>query len=746
MHARQDAALKEHLAGRFNEASALYTMILKETPDKPDVWYLWGVTAFQKGDYSNAAERMHKAIELDPEEACYHNQLGVVYAGMGRCEEAIQSFRRAVRLKPDFAEAYRSLLQLEPDNISASLALGSVFEKRNQFRDALVCYREALQRNPRAVDLFVAIGCLLEKMDRHGDAETVFREALQTHPDNAELHLYLGQVLYRQERTAEAATCFEQAVALKSDFLTAWRELASVYRVLDRPEAMIKAYESIVALSPDDTTARFKLGCAYQGMGRLDAAVRCYTELLPLVPDSPHCLNNLACARMGRGDVEAAMRCFEECVSRFPDFAEGRFNFGRALKEMGEIDGVIREMQAAIRLCPDMHAAYNELGIALSAKRHYQKAIDHYQQVLRIKPGHGPAYYNIACALQEMGAYESAIDYYQQAIDANPDFAEAHFNKALLLLLLGHYREAWPEYEWRFKRSDMKDKYWSRFDVPAWDGGDIKGKWLYVQNEQGLGDTLQFVRFMPLLKALGANVVFEAKEQLMPLLKSAAGIDILVSRETGEIPPCVDCYTYLFSLPLLLDITLDKLPAECPYLCAENSKIDFWRRRLDGDDLKIGLAWAGNPDNPDDKYRSVPLEHFAPLAQLGGVRILGLQKGPRADEAKTVSWKNHIENLGDALQDFSDTAAVMANLDLVISVDTAIVHLAGALGRPVWNLRHARPYWVWMRDRTDSPWYPSMKLYRQRTPGNWAPVIRQVAIDLAWIVENADSGTPCFSG
>jgi len=343
--------------------------------------------------------------------------------------------------------------------------------------------------------------------------------------------------------------------------------------------------------------------------------------------------------------------------------------------------------------------------------------------------------------LHAHGRHDEALDSFERAIQIKPEYAQAHWNRSLVLLLKGRFEEGWQEYRWRRKTNLAAFAYPHKLDKPLWDGRPFAGKRLLVHYEQGLGDNLQFVRYLPMVKRLGGTVIFETPKSMYGLLHSFDGIDELV-QASSDAPPEVefDAYISLMDLPGISGTTLDTIPAEVPYIHADPAKVESWRDRLAGEGLKVGLVWAGRPTGPNEvlslQHRSCSLEHFAPLADVPGVVLYGLQKGPAAAQVHQLSGQSVVANLGEQFEDFTDTAAAIENLDLVISIDTSVAHLAGAMGKPVWLLLKSDADWRWLLDRADSPWYPTMRLFRQEEWGDWDSVFERVAQELRQLAES----------
>jgi hypothetical protein len=372
---------------------------------------------------------------------------------------------------------------------------------------------------------------------------------------------------------------------------------------------------------------------------------------------------------------------------------------------------------------PAIAEAYNNLGTVCRDKGMFDAAAMYYQKALQMNPGFTEAYNNLGTVYRDNGQLEHAAENYRRAIDLNFDFAEAHWNLAFTLLLSGDFRNGWKEYEWRWK---IQDHYLHGITKPLWDGSDISGYTLLIHAEQGLGDTIQFIRYASMAANRGAKILFACQKEIAGLLRQVKGLDTVIPY--GEAIPGFDLHCPILRLPLVFETTIKNIPATVPYITADYSLVTAWGDRIDKKNgtFKIGLAWAGRPTHLNDRNRSVPLSLFSPLARLERVELYSLQKGEAAEQVKNSPGGIRLFDFTGELHDFSDTAALIENLDLVISVDTAVAHLAGAMGKPVWILLHFAPDWRWMLNRDDSPWYPTMRLFRQPSHGDWISVIDRV--------------------
>jgi FKBP-type peptidyl-prolyl cis-trans isomerase 2 len=430
-------------------------------------------------------------------------------------------------------------------------------------------------------------------------------------------------------------------------------------------------------------------------------------------------------AFQNKGQFDEAIQCYQNTIKLNKNHSSAFYNLGVAFQEKKEIDKAILYYEIAIGLNQELVEAQYNLGIAYKDKSLFEEAEICFQRVLQLKPDHSGAYYNFGNILVAKGLFNEAIQYYERAIELNPDYPEAHWNIALLNLLLGNFNEGWKGYQWRWKLKDVVVK--RNFSQPLWDGSDIKGRNILLHAEQGFGDTIQFIRYVPLVAQRGAKVILECQKELISLLKSVEGIHQVISY--GESLPDFDTYCPLLNLPSIFNTTLENIPSEIPYITADASLVKKWHEKVNHDTSKrkIGVAWAGEKIYKNDSFRSCSLEMFSALDLSDEITWYSLKKGSPATQAEYSPKGMKLIDYTVEMYDFSDTAALMYNLDLIITVDTAVAHLAGALGKPVWTLLPFVPDWRWMLNREDSPWYPTMRLFRQPAIGEWKPVLEKVA-------------------
>ncbi len=589
-------------------------------------------------------------------------------------------------------------------------------------------------------------------------AEGIYKEVLNEKPDNIDALFLLGALYLQQGNYNTACSYFMRTLAIKPDHSMAHCNLGTAFQEAGQIDKAIESYMKSISLKPDYADAHYNLGNALTGLGQLDRAVKSYEQAILYRQDYVDAYYNLGNVHKEQCKLNKALDCFKKAVALKPDHAMAHCNLGSVLQELGLIDEAVSSYKIATTLNPDYSMAYCNLGTAFQELGKIDEAIKVYKQVLSFNPDFVMAHCNLGSALQKKGllndakrSYETAIalnpDYamaysnlgsihqefsdiskatanYDRAIVLNPDEPTAHKNRSTILLLQENFTDGWPEYEWRLqtKTHSVRD-----FGKPRWDGSPLNGKSILVHAEQGFGDTIQFVRYLPMVKAQGGHVIFECHNNLLRLLKNSSGFDTIIERSSNNVPEVeFDFHIPLLSLPGLFGTNLDSIPSDVPYVTTDSNLTEKWQTRLNQDrNFKIGIVWAGNPSFSNYHTRSCSLSDFDALAEINGLSFYSLQKGAVSTESIAASMLK-ITDFKSELNDFADTASVISNLDLIISTDTAVVHLAGAIGRPVWALLHSAPDWRWWLKRTDSPWYPGMRLFRQSKLNDWTVVFNQV--------------------
>ncbi len=593
----------------------------------------------------------------------------------GRTAEAQACFERAVRSNPRDAQAW--------------FLLGAACQMQRNFARATEAHAQALALKPDHLDACCNLAVVLQSLGRHDEAIAAYRIALRLRPDFAEVHGNLGNALHAHGDLLAAVAAYREALRLKNN-------LPEVHN---------------------------SLGAALKALGERDAAAEAYRAALVLRPEFPAAWTNLALVLLEQNHAEEAVTACERALAVDPRQLTARLTLGRAHEALGHHDAATGAYRELLRLAPDHADAHCNLGIVQQAQGRLGEAIASYERALAIDPRHASALTNLGTAYQAQNRLDEAIACHRRAQEVRPDLAQARFNESVCQLLAGNFAAGWPGYEARWECGQKRFR--RELGLPLWRGEDSPaGRTILVHPEQGLGDTLQFARYVPLLAARGAKVILEVQPPLRSLFENFPGAHMVLAR--GEaLPPC-DAYCPLLTLPLTLGPDAP-IPAEVPYVHAASDRIEHWRDRL-GDDSRrrIGLVWSGGPHHLTDHLRSIPLAQFRALVAGCAAQFISLQKELKSADATTLADTLEIVPLGAELSDFADTAALIANLDLVIAVDTSVAHLAGALGRPTWILLPFAPDWRWQLGRSDSPWYPTARLFRQPRPGDWDSVLADV--------------------
>jgi Flp pilus assembly protein TadD len=583
-------------------------------------------------------------------------------------------------------------------NINKAIKLALEHHRAGNLQQAASLYKKIAKKQPHNGDIFHMLGVISDQQEDLDASIRYMKKAIHLNPNNASVNYNLGNVLKKKGQIDEAIECYQKALQLNPHFTAAYCNLGNIFKEKEQLDEAVVCYQKIIQLNPNDFEAYNNLGNTLKTKGELDGAMTCYQKALQLSPNFILAHNNLGTIYIEKKQFDAAIICY----------------------------------QKALRLNPNYADAYYNLGILYSEKEQFDEAIECYQKALQLDPNHFNTFKGLGIVFQEKGQVDNALSCYQKALQVNPNDPEAHWNKALLLLLNSHFKEGWKEFEWRWKTKKINVAHCD-FPQPLWDGHDIEGLTILLYAEQGLGDTIQFIRYASLVAQQGAKVIIECQKELIPLLQKVEGVQKAVT--FGQQLLEFDIHYPLLSLPLLFDTTIQTIPAKIPYIGVNATSVQKWTSRIKANTSKqkIGLVWAGSPRHKRDRYRSCPLEIFAPLARLSNMTFYSLQKGDAAEQAKNPPEGMNIVDFTEDIHDFSDTAAVIENLDLTISVDTSVAHLAGAMGKPVWTLLPFAPDWRWMLNRADSPWYPTMRLFRQPSPGDWETVIKNISKDLVKI-------------
>ncbi|MSP00216.1 MAG: glycosyltransferase family 41 protein [Acetobacteraceae bacterium] len=571
---------------------------------------------------------------------------------------------------------------------------------------------------------------------RVAEGEALLREVLASRPSNAEALWQLGQLTMRAGRVNEAERLFGRLTRAEPKSAAAHTSRGFALAHLGRLNEALASFERVVALTPRDSDAWSNRGIALTNLRRTVDAAASFRKAVELRPDNGHAHNNLGIALTNLGRFPDAIASFDRAIGLMPGNAEYHVNRGVTFGHMAQFEDALDSYDRAAALVGVFMEAHRGRAGALENLARYDEALLAYDQALALAPQDVGALTGRANVNYAMGQHDQALTDYAAATGVDANYADAHWDESLCRLAMGDYEHGWEKYEWRWKSALAHAK--PAIPGSPWLGDTpIEGKTILVLGEQGLGDSLQFCRYLPTLAAR-ARVILEVPRPLAGLLAKLEGVSAVIV--AGDRRPAFDAWAPMMSLPLAFRTTLATIPATVPYLRADPEQTAGWRDRLASlPGRKVGLVWSGAPRPEDphsyaiDRRRSMTLAHFAPLASVPGVSLISLQKGAPAEQTKNPPDGMTLHDWTDELDDFENTAALVEALDLVIAVDTSVAHLAGGLGKPVWVLNRFDLCWRWLRNRTSSPWYPTARLFHQQTPGAWPDAMRDVAAALrAW--------------
>ena len=689
-----DQALALHQNGQLGAAQDGYNQILARQPRHGDALHLMGVLAAQRDEHARAAEWIAQAIAVDPHKADYHYNLGIALQGLGQLPAAVASYDRAIDLQPGFTNAHTNC--------------GNAWYLSGKFQAALESYEAAL-----ALD-----------------------------PVDPAIHSNRGNALQSLGQLDAALTCYAQALELAPDFVDAHMNQGNALKALKRHEAAAESYRKVIERVPAHVEAHFQYGNVCESTKQWDLALASYDRVLALQP-------RLAQAHYNRGVVlqalqltEAAIVAYERAIDYEPMHATAHSNRGVLLQAQQRFDAALHSYTQAIAADPKLSGAYFNRGNTWRDMRRWDDAVADYQAALALDPSGSDIHNNCGRLHWQRGDFKAALTSFDRALEPDPLYDVAKANKALVLLLLGEFAAGWALYEWRWRGSlphlERKHQGFPALEVNA----SLAGKTVLLHNEQGFGDTIQFCRYATAVAAQGARVVLEMPKSLLGVMQSLQGVAHLIAAGVDPVSAgeSIDFQCPLLSLPLAFQTDLASIPSSPRYLHCQPAKLLAWRKRLGpAQRPRVGLVWSGNTKHQFDRERSIPLQQLRSYLPEG-VDYVCLQKEVRAGDQAVLDASADIQIFCSELHDFDDTAALIECMDWVISVDTSVAHLAGALGKPLWLLLPFVPDWRWLLERDTSPWYPSATLYRQTALDDWENVLTRLRRDIeAHVLEGATS-------
>ncbi len=542
--------------------------------------------------------------------------------------------------------------------------------------------------------------------------------------------LAIGRSHHQAGRIADAEAIYRQVLAHDPNHSEALGLLGVAALTTGRLDIATAFLRRAVAAAPASASIQCNLGECLRRQGKFPEAAACFSEAIRLDPSLAVAHNNLGILLSDSDAITEAIAAFRAAININPGYAEAHANLANVLRETGRLDEALSECARSIDLMPNLALNHNNLAVTLVAAGRLSDGLVAYRRAIQLNPHYAEAWSNLANALMALGSGDDAVSAARRAIELEPATVQFHWNYAAILLRTGDFAAGWREYEWRWKQQSRfprpKPRFQPpRFAMPPWDGTPLRGKTILLHAEQGFGDSIQFSRYAPLVANLGGRVILEAHPELCRLFSTLPGVQQIIAR--GEPLPRFDAHCPLMSLPLAFGTLLETVPGAVPYLFADPKAVEEWNHKVGPHDNRprIGLCWAGSPTHHDDRNRSISLRQLSALA-APHVTFHALQKNVPTDAFSNLPQAFAVVDHRSELGDFADTAALIANLDLVITVDTSVAHLAGALGKPTWVLLPTNPDWRWLTDRPDSPWYPTMRLFRQQSPGDWETVLRRV--------------------
>lgn len=592
------------------------------------------------------------------------------------------------------------------------------------------------------------------KAGRLTEAESLCREILSHDSSHAPAWHLKGTLHMSAGQPDKAEEAFQKAVELEPSKARYQNELGVAQAMQGKLDAAIVTFSRAIDAEPSESLGYYNLGYAYERSRRWDGAIAAYQKAIAIRPQYPQALNNLTHVLRQAGRTAEAIEAGQKAIALQPNFFEAHLNLGNALLQQGMAGQAVAIYQQAIALRPASPEAYNNLANALNQAGQKAEAIENYKKAvalrpdfvgaltnlanlqedagdfdaalallnraLALQPGNARIYNSLGTALGSQGRLDEALDAFRRAIELEPEYMPPRLNLAHVYLAKGDLANGFAGYETRPQRTAAFD---AESPAPLWNGQELHGRRILLRVEQGQGDIIQFVRYVPMVRERGGRPVMQLPRSLVDLLRGQCGIEQVVGHD--EPMPGADVQYPLLSLPNLFQTRLETIPAKVPYLSADPGLVEEFRERIDPHSFNVGLNWAGKA--VPDRRRSFPLSALAPLAEIEGVRFHSLQKGAQATEAFRPPFGMELSNLLAEFEDFVHTAALMANMDLIITCDTSVAHLAGAMGLRTWILLPFAADWRWLRNRSDSPWYPTARLFRQPKTGDWTGVVAEVA-------------------
>jgi tetratricopeptide (TPR) repeat protein len=751
-----DQSLKHHQAGRLAQAAEGYESILQHVPNHPDALHLLGVVLQQSGNFELAINLMTAAIAGNSTVPHYYHNLGNTYLQAGKPLEAADSYRQAIRRKPDYHEAYNGLgnaltalnkvdqaiasyqdaIRLKPTFAEAHFNLGKLFSKRNAKREALDHLKTALNLDSNNADYLSILGAECLQCGDFPQAVSYLQDAVRLQPESAEFLCNLGAAFNGNREYQRAEQFLRKAVSIKPTGAAACLYLAINLEVQGRLRECKHFYQQAIELDP-------KLLDGYLGLGRAlmigeahAQAENIYCTALSNIPNNPELFRLLAHSLANQEKRSEAEKALKHAIDLNPQFVEAYSDLAVIYTAEKFFDLAEAALRQALKLDPTHLRAIYGLGHLFHLQARPTEAIDYFDLGLRVissKPTGelsreergllSQMAHSLAISYEMNGHYDRALMFYRKALEETPDNPTIHADLGTSLLTCGRFSEGWREIEWRWHMPRFNTKL-RDFGSPQWKGEPLNGQKILLHAEQGFGDVIQFARYAALVAERGGEVILEVQPQLVRLLSTIPGVHTVIPQ--GAPLPDFSWHCPLMSLPLAFETILESIPANIPYITVTDDDLRRAKSRLLDKPVHVGLAWSGNSRFLLNHLRSMHFRHFLPFSEIKDVAFYCLQINKENEQMSEFSVQFPVVDACSNAKDFAESAAFIAGLDLVITVDTATAHLAGALGVPLWILLPQKGDWRWLLNRNDSPWYPNARLFRQFCLGDWEGLIREV--------------------
>lgn len=700
-----------HQEGRLEQAGTVYQELLRQYPFDFDLLLVFGALQGQCGKFDEAARWIEKALVVDPDSAAAHSNLGNCRKCTGHFEAALASYDASLRLEKtadtycnragtlidlarydDALDSFNQALALLPNHVMALDGRGVALARLGRHEEALASHQEATALDPDYAQAWCNAARAAVTLKRFDNALAAYDQALALHPGDAANHINRGAVLADLRRYEDALASIEHAITLAPGYIDAYLNRGATQKLLSRHEDALRSYDEILKLAPDHVAARIHRGTSLIALERREEALTEFDIVLDVDRDN---VDALTCR-------------------------------GGLLHDLGRNDEGLECLHRAMAITPDAADATYNCGIIHMSLGRHDKALEYFERACAIKPT-SASLSNRGLSLVELRRHEEAMACYAQS-QAIEDTPEVRYNVGICQLQLGNLPGGFEGYEWRWEANTALKYKQRTFTQPKWSGAEsVGGKTVLLYGEQGYGDTLQMCRFVKDVAARGARVILNPQSGMQHLLADTEGAALVT--EAGRELPSFDYHCSLMSLPLVLGITVDTIPATVPYVRSQPARAARWLEQLGtANKPRIGLAWSGNQDHRNDKNRSLSFDTLRPLL-TGEYEWISLQKEVREDD-EVLLRDSPVLHVGEQFRNYTDTAALVELLDLVIAVDTSVAHLAGAMGKPVWLVLPYNPDWRWLLHRDDSPWYPTARLFRQPARGDWDSVIANVRTEL----------------